>query len=145
MPNLLKKLSRLKIDRSRGAAPHKPLLLLCLLELAEEGSLSQETMPITGELAFRFSSFWSVVAHRRPQRPDLKLPLFHMRSDGFWQPLDEQMQILRYRDLPAFIRFDAAFLEALNDPAFRAQARSILIRTWFEPHEQVEARGGSTG
>jgi hypothetical protein len=28
MPNLLPKLSRLKIDRSRGAVPHKPLLLL---------------------------------------------------------------------------------------------------------------------
>jgi putative restriction endonuclease len=94
-------------------------------------------MPITGELAFRFSSFWSVVAHRRPQRPDLKLPLFHMRSDGFWQPLDEQMQVLRYRDLPAYIRFAAAFLGAINDPKFREQARSILIRTYFEPNEQT--------
>ena len=137
MPNLLAKLTRLKIDRSRGAAPHKPLLLLCLLELAEEGALTREIMPITGELAFRFSSFWSVVAHRRPQRPDLKLPLFHMRSDGFWQPLDEQREVLRYRDLPAFIRFDPAFLEAINDKKFRAQARSVLIRTWFEPNEQT--------
>jgi putative restriction endonuclease len=74
MPNL-PKLSHLKIDRPRGAAPHKPLLLLCLLEFAEEGALTRGIMPITGELAFRFSRFWSVVAHRRPQRPDLKLPL----------------------------------------------------------------------
>jgi hypothetical protein len=78
----LHNLSHLKIDRSRGAAPHKPLLLLCLLELAEEGAMSQEIMPITGELAFRFASYWSVVAYRRPQKPDLKLPLFHMRSEG---------------------------------------------------------------
>jgi putative restriction endonuclease len=137
MPNLLHKLSRLKIDRSRGAAPHKPLLLLCLLELAEDGNLTREVMPITGELAFRFASFWSVIAHRRPQKPDLKLPLFHMRSDGFWQPLDEQMQILKYRDLPVFIRFDADFLAAVNDPAIRAQARTVLIRTYFAPDEQA--------
>lgn len=136
MPSLLHKLSHLKIDRSRGAAPHKPLLLLCLLELAEEGALTDELLPITGELAFRFSSFWSVVAHRRSQKPDLKLPLFHMRSDGFWQPLDEQRQILLYRDLPACIRFDAEFLGAINDPAFRAQARLVLIRSYFEPNEQ---------
>ena len=137
MASLLTKLSHLNIDRSRGAAPHKPLLLLCLLELAEEGTLNQEILPITGELAFRFSSYWSVVAHRRPQRPDLKLPLFHMRSDGFWKPLDDQMNPLRLRDMPAFIRFDPKFLAAINDPAFRTQARSILIRTWFEPTEQA--------
>jgi hypothetical protein len=39
MPNLLPKLSRLKIDRSRGAA-----LLLCLLELAEKRSKVQAAL-----------------------------------------------------------------------------------------------------
>ena len=104
MINLLHKLSRLNIDRARGAAPHKPLLLLCLLEIAEEGGLTHEIMPFTGELAFRFASYWSVVAYRRPQRPEIKLPLFHMKSDGFWQPLDEAMNPLKYRDLPVYIR-----------------------------------------
>jgi putative restriction endonuclease len=137
MPSILQKLSHLNIDRAKGAAPHKPLLLLCLLEIAEEGGLSQELMPITGELAFRFAGYWSVVAHRRPQRPDMKLPLFHMKSDGFWQPLDEQLTVLRHREMPAFIRFDAGFLAAVNNPESRAQARALIIRTYFEPHEQV--------
>jgi len=140
MPSMLQKLASLNIDRAKGAAPHKPLLLLCLLEIAEEGGLSQQIMPITGELAFRFTSYWSVVAHRRPQRPDIKLPLFHMKSDGFWQPLDEHLNVLKHRDLPAFIRFDADFLRAVNDPEFRAQARAIIIRTYFEADEQVALR-----
>jgi putative restriction endonuclease len=137
MPSLLQKLSHLNIDRAKGAAPHKPLLLLCLLETAEDGGLSQEIMPVTGELAFRFSSYWSVVAHRRPQRPEIKLPLFHMKSDGFWLPLDEHHNVLKYRDLPAYIQFDAEFHAAINDPDFRAQARTILIRIYFEADEQV--------
>jgi putative restriction endonuclease len=137
MLSILQKLSHLNIDRAKGAAPHKPLLLLCLLEIAEEGGLTQEIMPVTGELAFRFSSYWSVVAHRRPQRPDIKLPLFHMKSDGFWLPLDEHHNVLRYRDLPAFIRLDVDFLAAINDPDFRAQARAILIRAYFDATEQA--------
>ena len=45
MPDLLHKRSHLKIDRSRGSSPYKPLLLLCHLELAETGALIQETLP----------------------------------------------------------------------------------------------------
>lgn len=137
MPNILRTLSHLNIDRAKGAAPHKPLLLLCLLEIAEEGGLPRKLMPITGELAFRFSGYWSVVAHRRPQRPDMKLPLYHMKSDGFWQPLDVDMNVLRHREMPAYIRIDADFLAAANNPDLRSQARAIIIRTYFEPHEQV--------
>ena len=37
MPNLFYNLTHLNIDRAKGAAPHKPLLLLCLLKIAEEG------------------------------------------------------------------------------------------------------------
>ncbi len=57
MTSLLQKLSHLNIDRAKGAAPHKPLLLLCLLEIAAESGLTEEIMPVTGELAFRFANY----------------------------------------------------------------------------------------
>jgi len=44
--------------------------------------MSQKIMPITGDFAFRFASYCSVFAYRRPQKPDLKLPLSHVRSEG---------------------------------------------------------------
>jgi len=56
MTNLLHKISHLNIDRTKGAAPHKSLLLLCLLGIAAEGGLTEEVMHVTGELAFRFAS-----------------------------------------------------------------------------------------
>jgi putative restriction endonuclease len=136
MPNILQKLSRLNIDRARGAAPHKPLLLLCLLEIAEQGAL-QEFMPVTGVLTFNFIEYWSVVAHRRSQRPDIKLPLYHMKSDGLWLPLDAEQNTLRHREMPTFIHFAEEFLCLANDPELRNQARAVLIRTYFEPAEQV--------
>lgn len=137
MTNLLHNFAHLHIDRAKGAAPHKPLLLLCLLEIAAEGGLTAEFMPVSGELAFRFASYWTVVAYRRPQRPEIKLPLFHMKSDGFWQPLDEQLNVMKHRDMPAYIHFTSEFFVALNNPEFRSQARNIIIRTYFELGEQV--------
>jgi len=53
----LKRIATLKVDKARGdPAPHKPLLLLVALDLADEGLLEQEILALTGELAFRFSA-----------------------------------------------------------------------------------------
>src|SRR5437899_1484365 len=84
--------ANLRVDRTRGIAPHKPLLLLVVIGLVEEGKLAQTRLPLTGELTFRFLAFWTVVADRRTQRPDIRLPFFHLHSDGCWTPYDENGQ-----------------------------------------------------
>ncbi len=53
----LNKLSRLRVDRSRGIAPHKPLLILIVLELIESQELVIQTLTLTPALAFRFSQY----------------------------------------------------------------------------------------
>ena len=50
----LGRLAQLKVDRASGdAAPHKALLLLVVLELAEQGLLHPDELELTPELAFR--------------------------------------------------------------------------------------------
>ena len=66
---LLKKLATLRVDRAKGIAPHKPLLLLVILELEKLGQLEKPILKLTPELAFRFCAYWSIVAHRRTQPP----------------------------------------------------------------------------
>src|SRR6266446_9721920 len=86
----LAKLVHLRIDRARGdPAPHKPLLLLVILELAEQGLLPEDLLPLSPELAFRFFTFWNVVAHRRTRPPDVRLPFHYLQSDGLWSALGE--------------------------------------------------------
>ena len=81
---------KLSVYRAKGgAAPHKPLLLLVVLEMAEQGQLPDTLLPLSAELAFRFFTFWNIVAGRRTQRPDVRLPFYHLQSDGFWEALDE--------------------------------------------------------
>jgi len=127
----LKVVSNLRVDRKGNIAPHKPLLLLVLAELAEEGKLSDRTLPLTGELVFRFLAYGTVVAERRSQRLDIHLPLFHVRSDGCWIPLDENGQATLERRRTVAARLDETFLACLNDSDFRNQMRRILIAKYF--------------
>ena len=77
----LHKLATLRIDRARGnPAPHKPLLLLVILEMAEKGEIPSREVALSPNLAFRFSVFWSVVAKRRRQAPEVRLPFHHLGS-----------------------------------------------------------------
>jgi putative restriction endonuclease len=55
--------------RLRGKAPHKPLLLLCLLDMAQEGEINQRTLTRTPGLVLRFKTYGALVAERWPKAP----------------------------------------------------------------------------
>jgi putative restriction endonuclease len=137
----LGRLSALKQDMSRGAAPHKPLLLLVVLDLVEDGKLDSGLLPRDGNLAFRFSSYWTIVAERRNTRPDVRLPFFHMKSDGFWTPLDASGDPAPSRDTTMLARLDPAFLLCAVHGEFRALARRTLIAKYFYGHERATLYG----
>src|SRR5215471_15282832 len=124
----LGKLAKLKVDKARGdPAPHKPLLLLVVLEFAEKEPSFGKILPLTPELAFRFCSYWSIVAHRRTQRPDVRLPFHHLQSDGFWSALGEDGQPSPHNRLTRSVRLASDFAAYARNLAWRDQARRILI------------------
>lgn len=127
----LKVVANLRVDRKHNIAPHKPLLLLVLAELADQGKLIERILPLSGELTFRFLAYWAVVADRRSQRPDIHLPFYHMRSDGCWTPLDENGQPTLERRRAVAAQLDEDFLACLNDTVFRKQMRRVLIAKYF--------------
>jgi putative restriction endonuclease len=123
--------SNLNVSRKGGIAPHKPLLLLVLAELAEQDKLTEKTLLLTGELVFRFLAYGTVVAERLSQRPDIRLPFYHMRSDGCWTPLDENGQPTLERRRAVAAQLNETFWACLNDPDCRNQMRRILIAKYF--------------
>lgn len=134
----LKVAANLRVDRKDNIAPHKPLLLLVVAGLADEGKLAQPVLPLTGELTFRFLTFWAAVAARRPQRPDIHLPFFHLHSDGCWTPLDDAGRPTTERRLAVVARFDAEFFASFHDPVFRKQLGRVLIARYFtDPGERA--------
>jgi putative restriction endonuclease len=134
----LARLAKLKVDRARGdPAPHKPLLLLVILDLAEIGQLPLMPLPLTPELAFRFCTYWSVVAGRRRQRPDVRYPFYHLKSDGFWSPRGEDGKPATGRLQTRYAAMPADFLAVIGNPVHREQARRILIASYFPPDERI--------
>lgn len=134
----LEKLARLRVDRARGDyAPHKPLLLLILCDLAEVGQLNTSTLALTPELASRFISYWSIVVHRRTQKPDIRLPFHHLSGDGVWSALDADAKPSPGRRHTRFAALPPDLLCFLKDPASRDMARHLLIAKYFRPSEQI--------
>ena len=133
------KICRLKVDRARPEpAPHKPLLLLVFFDMLEAGQLSDGMLELTPSLAFRFSVYGSVVAHRRTRRSCCVIfPFFHLRSEGFWQVLDEKSQPTSERSRARYAMIDPGFLVAASDPGFRQRARSLLIAKYFHAEDRA--------
>jgi len=136
----LHKLATLRIDRARGnPAPHKPLLLLVIIEMAEKREITSREVTLSPDLAFRFSVFWSVVAQSRKQPPEVRLPFHHLGSSGMWQPLTADGNPSPDKKLTTKIRLDQTFYDCLADQRFRERARRVLIETkpYFKPNERV--------
>jgi len=136
----LHKLATLQIDRARGdPAPHKPFLLLVILEMADRGEITGSELPLSPDLAFRFSLFNSVIADRKRPPLELRLPFHHLKTSGIWQPLMADGKPSPHRNLTVKVRFDPAFLDCLRDPAFREKAKRVLIETpsYFRPEERI--------
>ena len=131
----LNQLGTLKTHKKN--APHKPLLLLTILEIAEQDRDLPTQLHLTPELAFRFQEFEHVVAHRRTQRLDIRLPFHHLGSSKIWTPRTNDDARSPDSTVTKYVEFDPEFRSACLDAEFRIRARRILIRQYFEPAEQL--------
>lgn len=130
-------ISKYKGDGKARFAPHKPLLLLCVIDLAEAGELQSADLAKTPELRLRFDSYWRIVDLRWGGKPNLDLPFHYLKSQGFWIPRTNDGRVADGPDGTASVRLAAGFLEALHDREWRDMARRILVETWFPEVEQA--------
>jgi len=123
---------------TRGQAPHKPLLLLCLIDMAETGSgLTGRTFVRTPSLVLRFRTYGNFVADRWPTKLDLRLPFFHLSTQKFWAAFNSEMRPATGPDDCAACELDRDFHALLADSDFRLKARLLLISRYFEAAEQA--------
>jgi putative restriction endonuclease len=139
--------SKLRADRSanwtsatQGQAPHKPLLLLSVLDLFAEGSLGTNLIEYSSELAELFASYWHIVLPER--RGNMALPFFHLRSSKFWhlvpQPGQEEILEAASRGYPSQLQkmilgaqLDEELFTILQHNESRNALRAALIQTYF--------------
>ncbi len=74
----------LKRDNKNGGAPHKPILLLSILQLYDKGIFSGSEIFIIPELVSAFKTNWSkfVITNHHSI---FALPFYHMSPESFWK------------------------------------------------------------
>jgi putative restriction endonuclease len=132
--------ARLRANRNRyqwpqfpgHRAPHKPLLLLSVIELFEQGALRDNMIEPTPELAETFDRYWWRVLPGE-RRGRIVLPFFHLRGDGFWHlvPKPGREEVIWENTLGA--RLDESLYGLLLLQEGRDHLRAVLIREYFTP------------
>lgn len=67
-----------------GIAPHKPILLLAVLDAIERGHVAANFIELTPDLVAAFRAYWRVLVPEGTWQDKLALPFRHLVYDGFW-------------------------------------------------------------
>jgi putative restriction endonuclease len=131
-------------------APHKPFLLLAILDLFAQARITSNLIEITAELGELFAGYWAKVMPER--RGNLAYPFFHLRSSGFWHlvplpGLDHSLEIVRQvnglnqlQKLVVGACLDEELYGLLQDGEAREVLRTVLVTTYFAPEVQALLR-----
>lgn len=68
-----------------GYAPHKPILLLTMLNGIEKGDISRNFIPLTLELVATFRTYWRALVPENTWSEKIALPFRFMVYEGFWE------------------------------------------------------------
>jgi putative restriction endonuclease len=128
---------------TKHRAPHKPLLLLSVLDLIDERTIKENLIELSPELGETFSLYWNIV-----MPPDKKgkivYPFFHLRKESFWHLLPkpgkedilnsthEISSVYRLLDLIIGAKFDDEFFHLVLNKEQRKFFRSIIIEKYFD-------------
>ena len=83
LENYIKKFQKLRRDYRFGGAPHKPILLISLIEHFEEGLILDNRIYLTAELVESFKYNWATLVTTKHESR-FALPFYHLKGDQFW-------------------------------------------------------------
>jgi putative restriction endonuclease len=144
----IQKFQNLKVDRARGVAPHKPILLLSIIDNIEGGDIQSNKIFITPELVASFKENWSLLASDAFQ-PRFALPFYHLTSDKFWKlharegyetAISMKGVMRNFSQLNEAIEYgeisDELF-ELLSNKESRDILRQVLLNTYFPSQKEA--------
>jgi putative restriction endonuclease len=157
--NWLERLYNLRRDKRGGhERPHKPILLLSIIELLDRGVIRENAVPLSEELLETFKRNFAVV-RKQDDQPTIQNPFFHLCGDKFWHlvPLAGETQIYRegatsgapsvaeLRRRVAYGEFDSELWTLLGEPVARHQLREAMIARYFpDEREKLSALAGAS-
>lgn len=143
-----RKFAKLRVDRSKGIAPHKPILLLSVINFFERGTIKDNKIFLTAELISTFKRFWHQLGTER-HNSDIALPFYHLTGEGFWHlqgkpgyesVIDSKVKLRNVRTLRQFVFYaylDEELFKLLLDPISKDSLVNVIVEKWF-PYKKKE-------
>lgn len=122
-----------------GKAPHKPILLLSILQLVRDHKIISNRIFITTDLVIAFKSNWNVLVASK-HLCNFTLPFFHLKSEPFWRlsfthpkasSLKSISTINVLKDFVAFAELDEALFQLMLDVPINYYLESFLLDFYF--------------
>lgn len=121
-------------------APHKPLLLLSILDLISSGSITKNFIEPSFELAETFNGYWAKVMPVGTSA-SMSYPFYHLETADFWHLIEQPStpheagrtvsSVKRLRELYLGARLDDELFPLLVMDSSREKLRELLITKYF--------------
>jgi len=146
----LKIFSNLRTDKNKNRypaatchrAPHKPILLLSVMDLIEQGIITHNFIEPSLDLVETFNTYISLVLPLG-WKTSMTHPFPRLQTDGFWHRVTNPVfdpakdynvtSISKLNEIYAGARMDEELFHFMLNPETRTRLRTILIDTYFEP------------
>ena len=144
----IKKFQKLNRSYRNGGAPHKPILLISLIEHFEDGLITENRVYLTAELVESFKSNWATLVTTRHD-PVFALPFYHLKGDRFWhlQPnigfekaIQDKTKMRSIGNLDRALSFaylDTELFLLLCEQSNRTTLKACLLDTYFPESKQL--------
>ena len=145
-------IERLRNLQDQRRKPHKPFLLLIIVEMLDCGELSENHIPF--EAIEQKNPFFEALIevfnslNGSNSQPNINQPFFHLKTNGFWhlEPIELQLRpagntpsASQLRNMSAVAKVDENLFLLLAIPDYRAILRQTLISSYFsEMRDAIE-------
>lgn len=127
-----------------GAAPHKPILLLAVLDEAAAGHITKNLVPLSSDLIFAFHQNWLAQVPSETWEEKIALPFRYLVYDGFWDLVQDGQQVdarqfsspsIRHLQALDGARLAPDLWHLLQMPMAVQALRIHLLQTYFSPSQ----------
>lgn len=143
--NILDAIANLKQGPTRyGPAPHKPILLLAVIEAFNQGVFTANQITLKPQLISIFENYWHQLVHTG-NTLNLALPFFHLKNEKgyFWElkpkpgqliPTTKSDSIKSFRALVQtldYVQLSSELYQHMTDVLLRNQLKELILTTYF--------------
>lgn len=118
-------------------APHKAVLLISVIELIEEKTISSPCIPLSDDLISRFIRNWKAHVNSDIFSPTITTPYWHLQNESFWRLNTYDGSELKKTYSEKYLRectfaiIDIDLFELLKEAGNAVRFKEIILDTYL--------------